>query len=298
MLISVIIPTNNRSKELQRAILSVLNQTHQDFEVLVVDDHSEENIQQVVESFTDHRIKYFKSDKTPSNANVCRNIGLRNANGEYIAMLDSDDEWMNNHLESKLKYLLEHNADGVFGSYLIDDGENQKGVISRPLKPNEKMGDYILTDGRAQTSSYFLKSISAKSINWDEQLLRHQDYDFSIRFSKEYKFLACPNLTCIVHWKKNEKRIEHFESQILFMKKHIYNVSPVVYNRYHQQFDKLLYLRNDVPKKIKQYFKNNKFKFIHDVTLNEFLGAQNKVYSKLLRLFLRVKYAFLVIFKL
>ena len=295
--VSAVIPTKNRSKELQRAIHSVLKQTHQEFEILVVDDHSEENILEMVDSFKDARIKYFKSNKIPSNANVCRNIGIQNAKGEYIAMLDSDDEWFPKHLESKLIFLLDNEADGVFGSYLIDDGENRKEVISRVLKPYEKMLDYILTDGRTQTSTYLFKSDKVKSIQWDENLNRHQDYDFSVRFANKNKFIACPEVSSIVHWKKGEKRMEDFASQIYFIQKHEANMSGKVFNYYHQNFDKQLAFRTDVSKDIKNYFKKNKFKYIHDVSLNEFLGAQNKAFSKVVRLFLRVKYVLLVIFK-
>lgn len=298
MLITVIIPTKNRSEELKRAIQSVLNQSHQEFEILVVDDHSEEKIAEVVELFNDQRIKYFKSNKTQSNANVCRNIGLLHAQGEFIAMLDSDDEWMPFHLESKLSYLIKHNVDGVFGSYVIDDGESRRDVISRALQPKESMADYLLTDGRAATPTHFYKTNCAKQIMWDEELFRHQDYDFSIRFAKEYKFVACPEISCIVHWNKNEKRKEHFDSQILFIKKHFGSISPSVFNKYHQQYDKMLYSRNDISKNIKQYFNKNKFKYIHFVTLNEFLGAQNKDHSKVMRLFLRIKFVVLILFKL
>jgi glycosyltransferase involved in cell wall biosynthesis len=298
VLITVIIPTKNRSEELKRAIQSVLNQTHQEFEILVVDDHSEEKIAEVVELFNDQRIKYFKSNKTQSNANVCRNIGLLHAQGEFIAMLDSDDEWMPFHLESKLSYLIKHNLDGVFGSYFIDDGESRRDVISRALQPKESMADYLMTDGRAATPTHFYKAKSAKQVMWDEQLFRHQDYDFSIRFAKEYKFVACPEISCIVHWNKNEKRKEHIDSQILFIKKHVKNISPKVYNNYHQKFDKLIFSRNDISKETKNYFKKNKFKYIHDVSLNEFLGAQSQVYSKLGRFLLRIKYSFRVLFKL
>ncbi|MBL4651467.1 MAG: glycosyltransferase family 2 protein [Flavobacteriales bacterium] len=95
--VSVIIPVYNRSKDLIRAIRSVQNQTVQEFEVLVVDDKSEENIEKIVNEFADSRLKYFLNTSENSNANVCRNIGFDNAAGDYIAMLDSDDEWLPNH---------------------------------------------------------------------------------------------------------------------------------------------------------------------------------------------------------
>ena len=157
-MISVIIPTKNRSKELKRAIFSVLKQTHQEFEILVVDDHSEENILEVVQSFKDSRITYLKSNKTPSNANVCRNIGIQNATGEFVAMLDSDDEWLPEHLVLSLKEIQNRNLDGVFGGFILDDGVSKKKIWSRERKENEKMVNYLLSDGVAVTPSHIYKT--------------------------------------------------------------------------------------------------------------------------------------------
>ena len=83
-LVSIIIPVYNRSTELERALNSVLKQTTQDFEVIVVDDKSDNvDIASIVVKFEDARLKYVLNTKEKSNANVCRNIGIELAKGSF-----------------------------------------------------------------------------------------------------------------------------------------------------------------------------------------------------------------------
>ena len=95
--ISVVIPTYNRSFELKRALISVINQVHKPSEIWVIDDGSEENIKAVIDELENDNIFYYKL-RSRSNANVARNKGAELSNSDYIAFLDSDDEWLSNHL--------------------------------------------------------------------------------------------------------------------------------------------------------------------------------------------------------
>jgi O-antigen biosynthesis protein len=96
--VSVVVPTYDRAHVIARTLQTVLAQTFGDFEVLVVDDGSTDDTEQVVRSCTDGRVHYLRQ---PANAGVgaARNRGLREARGEFIAFLDSDDEWMPRKLE-------------------------------------------------------------------------------------------------------------------------------------------------------------------------------------------------------
>ena len=89
--VSVIIPTFNRAEMLSRAIRSVLDQNFNDFEIIIVSDGSTDNTQQVVESFKDNRINFFKHAEK-WGASAARNTALRKSKGKYIAFLDDDDE--------------------------------------------------------------------------------------------------------------------------------------------------------------------------------------------------------------
>jgi len=90
-LVSVVMPTWNREHTIGHAIRSVLSQTHQNWELLIGDDGSTDNTEAVVAAFGDARIRYTKLPK--ANGAVARNHGLRNATGELIAFLDSDNIW-------------------------------------------------------------------------------------------------------------------------------------------------------------------------------------------------------------
>ena len=91
--VSVVIPTYNRACLLGRAIQCVLNQSFQDIEVIVVDDASQDNSADIVNSLDDSRIKYLRHEKNRGGSSA-RNTGIKAARGEYIAFLDDDDEWM------------------------------------------------------------------------------------------------------------------------------------------------------------------------------------------------------------
>ena len=296
--VSVIIPTQNRSIELTRAVHSVLNQTEQDFEILVVDDHSTEDIESLVGEFNDSRIAYLKSHKQPSNANVCRNIGFQNANGEYIAMLDSDDEWYTEHLEKGIRYIEKNNCDGVFGGFVLDDGQVCKHVNSRQIRSDEKMVNYLLADGVAVTPSQIYKTKLALEIMWDEYLLRHQDLDFSVRFADKYVFRSTEDITCKVNWKKNEIRTEHFESQIQFMTKYRSTIDENIYTNYHNRNFHLLKDRNDIPSSVIRYFKSEAVRYIHNVSLNSYIAVVSYNQGKFRRIVDRIVYVMKVAFKI
>jgi len=101
-IVSVIIPTYIRAHVLAKAIQSLLNQTYQDFEIIVVDDGSIDNTEEVVKSFNDPRIRYIRH-KENCGGSAARNTGIRAAYGECIAFQDSDDEWLPEKLEKQMQ---------------------------------------------------------------------------------------------------------------------------------------------------------------------------------------------------
>lgn len=104
--VSIVIPTYNREKLLPISVDSVRNQTVTDWELLLVDDHSQDASKCLIEKWAadDCRIKYFPNERTKGPAGA-RNTGLTHASGEYVAFLDSDDEWVPSHLENCLRHL-------------------------------------------------------------------------------------------------------------------------------------------------------------------------------------------------
>jgi len=90
--VSVIIPTYNRAQLVGRAIQSALNQTYQDFEIIVVDDGSTDNTEEAMKGFGDERIRYIRHKENSGSSAAPGNTAIRTARGEYIAFQDSDDE--------------------------------------------------------------------------------------------------------------------------------------------------------------------------------------------------------------
>jgi glycosyltransferase involved in cell wall biosynthesis len=273
ILISVIVPVKNRIEQLKNCILSVLNQTYNNWELLIVDDKSEEDIRTFIKSFKDNRIKYFLNQKNTSNANVCRNIGIENAQGFYIAMLDSDDEWLPDHLTSRIIFLNENDCDGCFGSAYVDDGEKRTLRLSRDKGSKESMIDYLLSNGKAPTPSHFYKKLCVSEVMWDEKLLRHQDYDFSIRFDEKFKFISCEIPTVIIHWKKGERRFEDFNSQIYFIQKHKNKINPFLYNNYHYGIFMNIKNRKDLDSNIINHYKKESIRNIKFVNFSQYASV-------------------------
>ncbi len=124
--ISVIIPTYNRAHLVGRAIRSVLAQTFRHWELLVVDDGSTDNTEEVIQGFlVDPRIGYLRHQSC-SGVSAARNTGIRAARAEYIAFLDSDDEWLAEKLERQLEVFRSSPLDGLglvlCGIYTVEDG--------------------------------------------------------------------------------------------------------------------------------------------------------------------------------
>lgn len=101
--VSVVIPLLNKGPHIKRALRSILNQTIDDFEIIVVEGGSADNSPNVVRSFRDPRIKLISQDKRRPGVSAARNIGVNEAQSDFIAFLDADDEWTVTHLETLLR---------------------------------------------------------------------------------------------------------------------------------------------------------------------------------------------------
>ena len=186
--VSVIIPTYNRAHLVGRAICSVLNQTFQDFEIIVVDDGSTDNTEEVVKSFNDPRIRYIRHEQNRGGS-AARNTGIRAARGEYIAFLDSDDEWLPEKLDTQLKTmstLPEHFVGVCCGYYRARQSKIVS--VSRPMLYG-KLFDKLLKSPFLNGGSCLIvrKNALVAIGGFDEQLARHQDWDLLLRLALMYE---------------------------------------------------------------------------------------------------------------
>ncbi len=143
-LVSVIMPSWNTSNFIAESIQSVIDQTYENWELIIVDDCSTDNTDDVVAKFTDKRIRYFKNEKN-SGAALSRNRALREARGEWIAFLDSDDLWNPDKLEHQISFMNEHGYTLSYTEYEKIDEESKplQIYVSGPEKVNKhKMYNY------------------------------------------------------------------------------------------------------------------------------------------------------------
>jgi glycosyltransferase involved in cell wall biosynthesis len=187
-LISIIIPTYNRATDLKRALDSVISQGYKNWEAVVVDNHSSDNTDEIIESYHDSRISLFKIHNNGVIA-ASRNLGISKAKGEFIAFLDSDDWWAPSKLEVALEFLLK-GADLVYHSMFIVKKQEQtafsKKTRVRALKSNA-FADLLQQGNTINNSSVVLrKSIleAIGTISEKEELIAIEDYDLWLRFSQ------------------------------------------------------------------------------------------------------------------
>ena len=213
-LVSVVIPTYNRASLISRAIASVCSQSYQNLEVIVVDDNSQDNTEEVVREIAarDSRIDYYRHSNNLGGS-VARNTGIEKAAGEYIAFLDSDDLWLPQKLELQLLAIAKHRHDKIV-SYTKFKKSNR--VFFRPSvlprrgkKDNETVADYFwLGGGEILTSTLLVSRSLAVEHLFKADLPKHQDLDFVLRLGyTDAKFVFVPQVLTIWYNEYRSDRI-------------------------------------------------------------------------------------------
>jgi len=191
--VSIIIPTYNRLHVLPRALDSVLAQTFQDFEIIIVDDASTDATAAYIDSLDEPRLRYLRHE-TNQYAAGARNTGLDAANGEFIAFLDSDDRWLPHKLAAQLEQLEELGDDyvaGYTGALVNMKGGVNEQTESLPAYQGDVLRDYLLGRFTIWTPTFLFRSrVLAAVGRFDPELVRGEDVDFYLRVLQQGK-LAC-----------------------------------------------------------------------------------------------------------
>lgn len=191
-IVSIIVSTYNRKEYLKDTIISILNQTFQNFELLVVDDGSTDGTNLFIETFKDKRIKYFRTKNWGGPAKP-RNIGIQHAKGDFIAFCDDDDLWKPDKLRIQMGVLL--NTKHPIGICFTNFEYLQNGEVSGIHKykkwyKNLTFNRFILSNGCVALSSAIINKRVLNNLSLfteDKELIAFEDYDFFARILKAHK---------------------------------------------------------------------------------------------------------------
>jgi glycosyltransferase involved in cell wall biosynthesis len=178
---SVVIPVYNRAAEVARAIESVLAQTVGDFEVIVVDDGSTDDVERVISQFGDSRILFVR--QVNCGASSARNRGIDTARGEYVAFLDSDDLYHPDHLARAGQALGKIPGTAFYSPVLARRAAGLSFVKPpRSIRAGEHMAEYLMCDrGFVQTSGLVVPRRFAQAVRYREDTIFGDDTDFAVR---------------------------------------------------------------------------------------------------------------------
>lgn len=191
-LVSVIIPVYNRKSLVIRAIKSILEQSYQNFEIIVIDDGSREDIKSFLDNAQYRRIKYYRNN-TNMGVAFSRNRGVKLSNGSIIVFQDSDDESNKERIKKTVEILIssKDNIAAVYcGRELYDSITGSKiGVNLREtdFKHNFTKGKYFLTPGTGTLT--IRKNIFETVGLFDERMRTYEDTEFAIRVSEKFEYI-------------------------------------------------------------------------------------------------------------
>lgn len=277
-IVSVILPVYNRSTTLPRAINSVLAQTYENFELIIVDDGSDEDIKKIVEKFqkNDDRIIFIRHEKN-LGANAARNTGMKESKGHFLAFQDSDDEWMPNKLQKQVELIedKEYNFDAVYCGYIKINPDGTRAYYPQILpNTNNKfeghLYEQLLRYNFIGLPTLLVRKHKIENQYFDENLPRLQDWDFNLRISKKCKFgfIPEPLVKSYVGKDSISSNADAFiEALEILKKKHYQHLNKEIRNeimsRYYFLLGYALFLNNDIEKSKERLLKSLKYKPIN-----------------------------------
>lgn len=202
-LVSVILPVYNGAKTIKRAVESILVQSFSNFELIIINDGSNDETPQILNSFTDSRIKILHQEN--SGITVALNKGVEAANGKYIARMDADDISLPERLEKQVNFLEAHPDIAVVGcanKIIYQDGK--EAVRYRAFTHNEIMKNFVKITPVPHSSVIMRKDalidvgLYDPKTDGSKKIWMTEDYDLWVRFAKKgYKFANLPDILLI-----------------------------------------------------------------------------------------------------
>ncbi len=234
-LVSVVIPTYNHAHFLGRSVKSVIDQTFSDWEAIVVDNHSEDNSDEVVSGFRDDRIRMLKIRNHGVIA-ASRNLGIREACGEWVAFLDSDDCWYPRKLETAMNAAAGEEYDVISNDELrVDIGNGDR----RPLHYGPYRPDFykmLLLEGNKLSPSATVirrEFLTSHGLGFGEapEFTTVEDYDLWLNLARSgarFKFIKEILGEYVIHSANNSASVErHWKNRESLLRNHVFNVQKI-----------------------------------------------------------------------
>lgn len=205
--VSVIMPVFNQAKYLESAIQSILDQTYSNFELLILDDGSNDKSREIIKSFKDKRIKFY-SHKQNMGLSKSLNFLINKARGNYIARMDGDDISMPNRLKIQLEFLDRNKKVAIVGSWakIINDNGQIIGEIKKPSQHFDIRKTILSDNPFIHSSVMFRKEIILALGAYDQRLIYSQDYDLWLRLVIKYKSVNLAKYLLSFRWNPNFKK--------------------------------------------------------------------------------------------
>lgn len=275
-LITVVIPAYNCEKYIAQTLSSVLAQTYKDLEIIVVNDGSTDSTGVVLSKYKDPRIKVFTTVNNGSQK--ARNLGLKEAQGEFISFLDSDDLWIKDKLESQLKAIYESGYLIAYSgtAYINEQGEYQRvgsfifpsgNVFERLFEVN-----FIESGSNPLINTFALRSIGG----FDEDFRAAQDWELWLRLAQYYEFAPVPKIGVLYR-----KRGDSLSSNLLRQEKYCLKVIS--------KYQETMTIKNVLRSKITIYDylctkARNNYQYLYFYLKKNSLKAFMKIHAGILKL--------------
>lgn len=213
-LVSVLMPVYNGEKYLKEAIDSVLAQTYKKFELIIINDGSVDNTEDIILSFSDTRIRYIKNE-TNLKLIETLNKGIQLSNGKYIARIDADDVCMRNRLKIQVSFLEKNINYALCGSwaYIINSDSKITGRIKR-IDDNGLLKASLLFTCPFLHPSILIRTEIIKHYLYDKTALHCEDYELWLRIgNSSYQMANIPKYLIKYRWHNQNISVENEEFQ-------------------------------------------------------------------------------------
>jgi glycosyltransferase involved in cell wall biosynthesis len=282
---SVVIPLYNKEKSICSTINSVLNQTYKNFELLIINDGSTDRSLEMAKSIEDQRIKII--DKKNGGVSSARNTGLLTAENKYIALLDSDDLWLENHLETLVTSIENYPNQVLYYTKYIHSGK----TILKVTEPSKVrlIGNYcqevLKNTNNVWSSCVCLNKNMLQNNLFNDKLTHGEDIEFWVRLSRDNEFVYCDQVTAIYRLDAENRSI--LNDSVIGEHHYFFNIDfKNTVNKYELKYLKSIYFASSIGLiasfkflLLLKYLKHYKFRYL----LELFFYIFKRLFLKILK---------------